>query len=145
MLILPERIWLEIVAHIYAGLPNESCGLLAGRPGVAGPDGDLTVERFYPCRNEAESARVYTVHPLDHLRADRDAEERGLEILGVVHSHTHTDAYPSPTDVDQAPDPGWRYPIVSLRDLEPVLRSFRIVDGMITEESVTLTVTDRPG
>ena len=58
---------------------------------------------------------MYTIDPKDHLRADRDAEGRGLEINGVMHSHTHTDAYPSPTDVAQAPDPAWHYVIVSLR------------------------------
>ena len=78
--------------------------------------------------------------PRDQLRADRDAEERGLEIVGVMHSHTHTDAYPSPTDVAQAPDPNWHYVIVSLRQPEPVLRSYRIVDGTIAEEPVTIVV-----
>ena len=58
---------------------------------------------------------MYTIDPKDHLRAERDAEDRGLEIIGVVHSHTHTEAYPSPTDVAQAPDPGWHYVIVSLK------------------------------
>ena len=86
----------------------------------------------------AASARVYTVDPGEHLRADRDAEGRGLEIIGVFHSHTHTDAYPSPTDVAQAPDPTWHYVIVSLRDLAPVVRSYRIEDGKITEEPVVL-------
>jgi len=80
---------------------------------------------------------VYTVNPRDHLKADRDAEERGLEIIGVFHSHTHTEAYPSPTDVAQAPDPAWHYVLVSLR-AEPVLRSYRIVDGNISEETVVL-------
>jgi proteasome lid subunit RPN8/RPN11 len=137
---LPEAIWLDIVAHVYAGLPNEGCGLLAGRPATTShDDAGLEVERFYPCRNADESARVYTVDPLDHLRADRDAEAAGLEIRGVVHSHTHSDAYPSPTDVDRAPDPAWHYAIVSLRDLEPVIRSYRIdADGTITEEPVDL-------
>jgi proteasome lid subunit RPN8/RPN11 len=144
VLVLPEPIWLGIVDHIYAGLPNESCGLLAG-PAGASAAGDTSVEiaRFYPCRNDSDSALVYTLNPLDHLRADRDAEERGLEIVGVVHSHTHSDAYPSPTDVRDAPDPAWHYPIVSLRDLEPVLRSYRIVDGTITEEPVELVADDR--
>ena len=64
--------------------------------------------------------------PREHLRADRDAEARGIEIIGVFHSHTHTDAYPSPTDVAQAPDPGWHYVLVSLRDTHPTLRSYRI-------------------
>ena len=81
---------------------------------------------------------MYTIDPKDHLRADRDAEGRGLEIIGVMHSHTHTDAYPSPTDVAQAPDPGWHYVIVSLRAEEPTLRSYRIVDETIGEEVVSV-------
>ena len=66
----------------------------------------------------------------------RDAESRGTEIIGVWHSHTHTDAYPSPTDVRQAVDPGWWYVIVSLKHGEPVLRAFRIRDESITEVPV---------
>jgi proteasome lid subunit RPN8/RPN11 len=80
---------------------------------------------------------VYEVDPRDHLRADRDAEDRGLQIIGVVHSHTHTDAYPSPTDIAQAPDPSWHYVVVSLRD-EPVGRSYRILDGNPVEEHVVV-------
>ena len=72
------------------------------------------------------------------MQADRDAEAHGVEIIGVFHSHTHTDAYPSPTDVAQAPDPGWHYVLVSLRDTHPVVRSYAIVDGGIDEESVVV-------
>ena len=61
--------------------------------------------RFHPCRNDAESAKVYTVDPRDHLRAERDADDRGWEIIGVVHSHTHSEPYPSPTDVARRPIP----------------------------------------
>ena len=57
----------------------------------------------------------------------------------MVHSHTHTEAYPSPTDVQQAPDPAWHYVIVSLRQDAPVTRSYRIVDGAITEEVVAFS------
>ncbi|MGH9183646.1 MAG: Mov34/MPN/PAD-1 family protein [Acidimicrobiales bacterium] len=131
MLQIRRRQWLEIVAHSLDGLPDEACGLLGGRP-------DGPVEVFYPCRNLAGSARVYTLDPRQHLHADRDAEARGLELTGVAHSHTHTEAYPSPTDVAQAPDPGWHYVVVSLRHPEPVLRSYRIVDGNISEEPVVL-------
>ena len=132
MLRLSDDTYLTMVGHALDGLPLEACGLLAGRPGTA------TVEVCYPCGNAAASARLYTLEPLDHLRADRDAESRGLEIIGVYHSHTHTAAYPSPTDVAQAPDPTWHYVLVSLRDPEPVVRSFRIVDGGIDEEPVVL-------
>ena len=61
-----------------------------------------------------------------------------MALLGVWHSHTHTDAWPSPTDVAQAPDPAWHYVLVSLRDTHPVLRSYRIQDGRIEEEPVAL-------
>ena len=61
-----------------------------------------------------------------------------MEIICVMHSHTHTDAFPSPTDVAQAPDPAWHYLIVSLRDGAPVVRSFRIVDEGIVEEPISL-------
>ena len=96
------------------------------------------IDRVYRCRNAAASSRLYEVEPIDHLKADRDADGRGLEIVGVYHSHTHTDAYPSPTDVKQAPDPSWHYVLVSLKDPEPVVRSYRIVDTTITEEPVEL-------
>ena len=101
--------WAEMIAHAYRCYPEEACGLLAGEAGR----GQASV--FYPCRNAAESARVYTIEPRDHLLADRDAERRGLAIIGVFHSHTHTEPYPSPTDVEQAPDPEWHYVIVSLK------------------------------
>ena len=128
---LSQEVVDDIVRLAVDGYPYEVCGL------VAGPAGGSRVTSFYPCRNAAASARVYTIEPRDHLRAERDAEDRGCEILGVVHSHTHTDAEPSPTDVAQAPDPGWHYAIVSLRDdANPSLRSYRIVDGDVAEEPV---------
>ena len=86
----------------------------------------------------AHSALIYTVDPKVHLRADRDAEGKGGGILGVFHSHTHTEAYPSPTDVAQAPDPSWHYVIVSLRSDVVSMRSFKIVDGVVSEEPITI-------
>ncbi|HVF75599.1 MAG TPA: M67 family metallopeptidase [Acidimicrobiales bacterium] len=132
MLRLSEDVYQRMVGHCYDGLPLEACGLLAGDAETG------KAERCYPTRNDAASSRVYTVNGTDFLKADRDAEDNGLTILGVFHSHTHTDAYPSPTDVAQAPDPTWHYVLVSLRDLAPVVRSYRIVDGKITEEPVVL-------
>jgi proteasome lid subunit RPN8/RPN11 len=132
MLSLAPHVYRRMVAHCYDGLPEEACGLLGGDPAT----GKATV--LYPARNAAASARVYEVDSRDYLHADRDAEQHGLQIIGVFHSHTHTDAYPSPTDVAQAPDPGWHYVLVSLKDLLPVVRSFRIVDGNISEEPVVL-------
>ncbi len=132
MLRLPRDLHLQMVAHCIAGLPEEACGLLAG-DATSG-----TVERLYPTRNAAASARVYAVDSRDLLHADRDADRNGTQLVGVFHSHTHTDAYPSPTDVDQAPDPAWHYVVVSLRDTHPVVRSYRIADGLVEEESVVV-------
>jgi len=130
---LTDATYTDMVAHALDDLPNEACGLVAAIAGTS------KIERVYRCRNAAASSRLYEVDPLDHLKADRDAEGRGLEIVGVYHSHTHTDAYPSPTDVKQAPDPTWHYVLVSLKDPEPVVRSYRIVDGTITEEPLELS------
>lgn len=138
MLELPQAIVDDIVDWAVQCYPYEACGL------VSGPAGGGIVHRFHRCRNAAGSARVYTVDPLDHLRAERDAESVGHEIIGVVHSHTHSAAYPSPTDVRQAPDHTWHYAIVSLRDAErPDLRCFRIDGDTVNEEPVA--VAPAPG
>ena len=107
--------------------PLEACGLMAGAPG------SNEIVRFFPCRNMDQSARIYTIDPLDHLRAERSAEDDGLEVRGVMHSHTHTEAYPSPTDVAAAPDPDWHYLIVTLKRETPEMRTFRIRQGAIAE------------
>jgi proteasome lid subunit RPN8/RPN11 len=137
VLSLTPEIHVQMIAHALDGMPLEACGLFAGLADSASSEA-TQVLRFYPCVNEAQSSKLYTVPGKAFLQADRDAEANGWQILGVMHSHTHTDAYPSPTDVAQAPDPDWHYVIVSLRDDLPSLRSYRIVDGTITEEQVRL-------
>ena len=118
----------EMIAHAIKEYPLEACGLIAGKSDQ--------VEVFYKTRNDAASARIYTVNPVDYLKADRDAESKDMSIIGVVHSHTHSEAFPSPTDVAQAPDPSWHYVLVSLKHKDPIVRSFAIVEGNIIEESV---------
>jgi proteasome lid subunit RPN8/RPN11 len=126
-----------VVAHCYDGLPDEACGLLAGPVGADGePSG--VVSAVYPCVNADASARTYTVDSRDLLHAMRDAESRGEELIGVWHSHTHSDAYPSDTDVRQALEPGWVYALVSLKHAEPVLRAYRIRDGVVGECEVAV-------
>jgi proteasome lid subunit RPN8/RPN11 len=129
-LVLDETLLAEMTAHCLRAYPAEGCGLLAGEASTG------RVVRCFPTRNEAASARLYVVDPGDHLRAGREAESEGLEIMGVFHSHTHTDAYPSATDIAQAPDPDWHYVLVSLRGEAPSLRSFRITGGVAVEEPI---------
>jgi [CysO sulfur-carrier protein]-S-L-cysteine hydrolase len=136
LLRLTEQQYAVIVGHCYDGYPDEACGLLTGRLSRGEPDGRIT--DAVPCGNAERSARTYTIEPRDMLRVMREAEARGDEIVGVWHSHTHTDAYPSPTDVRLAVDPAWICAIVSLRDGVPVLRAYRIRDGIIAEIPIAL-------
>ena len=129
-LVLDQSMRDELTAHCLRELPLEGCGLLVGNRV------DSIVTRVVSTGNAAGSSRLYSVYSHDFLRADRAAEADGLEIIGVFHSHTHTDPYPSPTDVARAPDPGWHYVIVSLRHQVPSLRSYRIEQGIVTEEPV---------
>ena len=135
----------EITREVHAQLvglaldeyPLEACGLVSGPPALDGGPGDRGV-RFHPCRNDAESARVYTVDPRDFMAAEADADDHGREINAVVHSHTHSEPYPSPTDVASAVSPAWHYVIVSLKRSSPEVRSYRIVDGSIHEEQLVV-------
>jgi proteasome lid subunit RPN8/RPN11 len=133
---LTNAMYMEMIGHCLTGLPDEACGLLVGTYG-----GDEATHLF-PTANAAASAMVYEIDPKVMLTIDREAQKLGADIMGVFHSHTHTDAYPSPTDVAQALDPGWHYVLVSLRDTHPVVRSYRIVDGAITEEPVDVPGLD---
>ena len=129
--------YVSMVAHAIAGLPNEACGLFAGLPG------SQRVEQFFPMRNAAESRQIYRLDGAEMMAVERSADEAGLTVMGVMHSHTHTTNYPSPTDIADAarfdPFGTWRFVIVSLRHSHPSLRSFRILDGDVTEESVAVT------
>jgi len=129
---IPQTVIDQIGEHVIAGYPHEACGLLVGKGSLG------EVLEFHPTENVAKSARVYTINAKQHLLIERDAGDRGLEVMGVVHSHTHTEAYPSPTDVAQAPDPTWHYMIVTLRRGVPEPRNYRIVGETITETSLTI-------
>ena len=131
-----------VIAHCYDGFPDEACGLLAGPLADGEPTGEVTA--VYPCENAAHSARVYRVGIERRTHEVAAADARDEEIIAVWHSHTHTDAYPSRTDVEQAMEAQklerpWLYPIVSLKYGEPVLRAYWLRDGAITEVPVEVS------
>jgi len=126
----PTHAYAQMIASAYDGYPLEACGLLVGE--------GTRVHRFVACTNEAASARVYSVPGKELLHAERAAEADGLAIIGVFHSHTHSEPYPSPTDVEQAPDPTWLYVIVGLKREAPEARCYRIVDGAISEVPISV-------
>lgn len=128
----------EIVGHCYEGLPDEACGLLGGPVDGAGvPLGP--VAGVYPCRNEDASARTYTVDSRDHIKALRAAEAAGGDLVGVFHSHTHSEPYPSDTDVRQAVEPHWIYVIVGLGRGAPEMRAYRIRSGSPIEVPIEVS------
>ena len=127
-----------MVAHALAGVPYEACGLFAGcvDDQAEGP----SVNRFFPMRNAAESRKIYRLDGHEHLDVENTVDEAGAVLVGVMHSHPRTQAYPSPTDVADAahsdPFGTWVFVIVSLEHPDPELRAFRILDGAITEVPV---------
>jgi proteasome lid subunit RPN8/RPN11 len=130
VLTLPNEQRDTMVATCIRALPEEGCGLLLGVS--SGPD--AVVSEIVPSVNVARSAKLYEIDSRVLLKVFRRADAEGLEVLGVFHSHTHSEAYPSPTDIGQAPDPAWHYLLVSLRDVPTVLNSYKIVEGEVRQE-----------
>jgi len=118
-----------MLATCIRALPDEGCGLLLGT--VDGVVADVVASR-----NVAASAKVYEIDPKVLLQTFRRADDEGLEVMGVFHSHTHSPAYPSATDIRQAPDPDWHYVLISLAAIPTDLRSYSIVEGIVLEELV---------
>ena len=138
---LPTSIRDAIVAQARSEYPNESCGLIVGdRPAADGG----TALRYLPMRNKAASPYRYEIDPTDLLHATIETDDAGETFWGIVHSHTHTPAAPSPTDVGLAFYPDALYLLVSLDEAEadPLtgqlsLRAWRIVDGATHEVALT--------
>jgi proteasome lid subunit RPN8/RPN11 len=129
MLTLPQEFIDEIIAHAREEAPNECCGIIAGEDGRA-------VTLFRAANAEASPYR-YKVDDRDLFRIYKKCDENGWDFLGIYHSHTASEAYPSPTDVRLAFWPDAYYILVSLQDPgNPVVRAFRIMDGEVSEEQI---------
>lgn len=131
----------EIVAHARRDHPDEACGV------VAGPEGSDRPERFVPMLNAARSPTFYEFDSGDLLRLYRDMDSRDEVPVVIYHSHTATEACPSRTDISYASEPEAHYVLVSTREAAVAngtgheFRSFRIVDGVVTEEQVEVVET----
>lgn len=121
----------EMVEQGLREFPNESCGLIAADDGVP--------VRVFAMRNADASPATYRLDGTEQLRVFEEMDERGWDLWAIYHSHTHSEAYPSETDIKLAFYPEARYVLLSLADREhPVLRSFFIEDGVVTEEELTV-------
>ena len=137
MLTISQEIVDAIVAHARADHPDEACGV------IAGPVGSDTPTRFIPMINAARSPTFYEFDSVDLLRLYRAMDDNDEIPVVIYHSHTHTEAYPSRTDIALAGEPEAHYVLVSTRETGTKdgpyeFRSYRIVDGDVTEEPVTI-------
>jgi [CysO sulfur-carrier protein]-S-L-cysteine hydrolase len=133
MLSIDAAIMEAIVAHARRDHPDEACGI------VAGPAGTDRATRHVPMLNAERSSTFFRFDAREQLRVWREMDDRDEEPVVIYHSHTATEAYPSRTDVSLAAEPQAHYLLVSTRDPERTeIRSFRIVDGAVTEEPVTV-------
>ena|SRR6516225_4887792 len=133
MLTIPRGLRDKIVAHARRDHPDEACGVLAGPAGRDRP------ERFIAMTNAERSPTFYRFDSGEQFRVWRDMEGNDEEPVVIYHSHTATEAYPSRTDIALAAEPGAHYVLVSTRNSDTTeFRSYRIVDGTVTEEPVTV-------
>ena len=128
-MVIPRACRDELVAHARAGLPNEACGILGGSDGRA--------ERFWPAQPDEPSPYYYRIEARDQIRIIDEIEDAGMDVVGIVHSHVSSPAYPSRTDAEQAFWPDAVYVIVSLAGGGADVRGFRIVDGAVSEEPLS--------
>jgi proteasome lid subunit RPN8/RPN11 len=129
-----------IVEHARRDHPDEACGV------VAGPEGSDRPLRFVPMLNAARSPTFYEFDSADLLALYKEMAANDEEPVVVYHSHTATEAYPSRTDISYASEPNAHYVLVSTREAGTTeFRSFRIVDGEVTEEPVEVVGEDDPG
>lgn len=133
MLVIRADLVDAMVAHARRDHPDEACGVLAG------PEGSDRPERHIPMANAERSPTFYRFDSGEQLEVWRAMEDAGEAAIIVYHSHTATEAYPSRTDVNLAAEPDAHYVLVSTRDPDrDELRSYRIVDGAVTEEPVDI-------
>ncbi|ALG84360.1 Mov34/MPN/PAD-1 family protein [Gordonia phthalatica] len=139
MLQISQELVDAMVSHARADHPDEACGVIAGAEGSDVPT------RFIPMINAERSPTFYRFDSGEQLRVWREMERADEEPVVVYHSHTATEAYPSRTDVSYAAEPQAHYVLISTRDPERAdVRSYRILDGVITEEPVVVDGVELP-
>ena len=115
----------QIVAQAHAEAPNECCGIIAAKDGTA--------VAVHPAKNAAASPLRYEMDGMEQYRIQTAIEDAGHELGAIYHSHTRTDPVPSQTDINLAFYPDALYVIVGVKDEEPDVRAWRIVDGEVSE------------
>jgi proteasome lid subunit RPN8/RPN11 len=131
MLYLSKENAKKLAEHSERECPNEACGMLAGKDGK--------VEKVYQMTNRDKSAKTFFMDPSEQLKVIKEIRDLGMKMAGIYHSHPETEAYPSAHDVELAFYPEASYVIISIKDkANPSIRSFRIIQGEVSEERVKI-------
>lgn len=130
MLYIPENIIKEIFEHSIKELPNEACGYLAGS--------ENSISKAYLLKNIDQSPDHFSFDPAEQFKTVKDARLNGIELIANFHSHPSTPARPSQEDIRLAYDPNILYIIVSLADTKPDIKAFRIVEGVVSQEEISI-------
>jgi proteasome lid subunit RPN8/RPN11 len=129
----------EIIAHCRNVYPKEACGLLAGIRGVGLTEPQRVVAQVYRMKNVEDSPVGYSMDPIEQLQTEKIIRQHQQWLAGIYHSHTATEAIPSPVDVSLAISPDISYVLVSLKDkTNPVIKAYRIVNGQIFREDLLI-------
>jgi proteasome lid subunit RPN8/RPN11 len=141
MLTISRELYDKIIEHARKDHPDEACGVIAGDLGSGKPT------RFVPMENAERSPTFYRFDSAEQLKVWREMDDNDEEAVVIYHSHTATQAYPSRTDISYASEPQAHYVLVSTREPDSVeFRSYRIIDGEVTEEPVEVGLTrNEPG
>jgi proteasome lid subunit RPN8/RPN11 len=130
---ISQLLYDQVIAHCRREAPKEACGMLGGKGNA--------VRRVYEMTNVDQSPISYTMDPKEQLRVMKALDAQHEELVAIYHSHTATEAYPSPVDVSLAVYPEVYYVLVSLKEPhQPIMRAFHIIDGTIAEDGVSIEV-----
>jgi proteasome lid subunit RPN8/RPN11 len=128
MIRIPKPIYETIVEHARKEAPLECCGILAGKNGG--------VQKAFKLKNEEQSPVRYSISPQEQIKVFEEMEKDSLDMIAIYHSHTHTPAFPSETDVKLAFYPEVSSVIISLMEEIPVIKAFRIRKDRIEPEEI---------
>jgi proteasome lid subunit RPN8/RPN11 len=129
---ISSRVLDDVVAHARECQPRECCGLLVGE--------DRRIVASLRATNLADSPSRFLIDPKDHIDARRTARAKGLDVIGFYHSHPHSGADPSPTDIAEATYPDAVQLIVGWNGERADVRLFKFVDGKVEEVSLDLEI-----
>ena len=129
---ISSRVLDDVVAHARECQPRECCGLLIGEDG--------RIVASLRATNLADSPSRFLIDPKDHIDASRTARAKGLDVIGFYHSHPHSAADPSATDVAEATYPDAVQLIGALKDKRADVRLFKFADGKVEEIGISIVV-----